>query len=95
MSDIREPVPWGKSTATEAVLEQLVIDRLLPMNTSLERPAWISSRPEETEPNPLEGYIMSLVRLHERGFGVPVSRFMRALCEHYGAEPVSWFFDQS
>ena len=29
---------------------------------------------------------MSLVRLHERGFGVPVSRFMRALCEHYGAE---------
>ena len=29
---------------------------------------------------------MSLVRLHERGFGIPVSRFMRALCEHYGAE---------
>ena len=29
---------------------------------------------------------MSLVRLHERGFGVPVSRFMRALCEYYGAE---------
>ena len=29
---------------------------------------------------------MSFVRLHERGFGVPVSRFMRALCEYYGAE---------
>ena len=26
------------------------------------------------------------MRLHERGFGVPVSRFMRALCEYYGAE---------
>ena len=29
---------------------------------------------------------MSLVRLHERGFDVPVSRFMRALCDYYGAE---------
>ena len=76
MSDIRETVPWGKSTATEAVLEQLVVDRLLPMNISLERPAWISPRPEETEPNPPEGYVVSLVRLHERGFGVPVSRFV-------------------
>ena len=95
MSDIREPVPWGKTTATEAVLEQLAADRLLPMNISPGRPAWISPRSEETEPNPPEGYVVSLVRLHERGFGVPVSRFMRALCEHYGAEPVSWFFDQS
>ena len=67
-------------------MEQLVADRLLPMNTSLERLAWIPPRPEETEPNPPEGYVVSLVRLHERGFGVPVSRFMRALCEYYGAE---------
>ena len=52
MSDVWEPVPWGKSTATEAVLEQLVADRLLPMNISPERPAWIAPRPEETEPNP-------------------------------------------
>ena len=29
---------------------------------------------------------MSLVRLHEWGFGAPVGRFMRALCEHYGVE---------
>ena len=65
------------------------------MNISSERPPWIPPRPEETEPNPPEGYIMSHVCLHERGFGVPISRFMRALCEYYGAEPVSWFFDQS
>jgi hypothetical protein len=56
------------------------------MNISPERPAWIAPRPEETEPNPPEGYVVSLVRLHERGFGIPVCRFMRALCEHYGAE---------
>ena len=65
MSDVQEPLPWGKSTATEAVLEQLVVDRLLPMNISSERPAWISPRLEETEPNPTEGYVVSLVRLHE------------------------------
>ena len=86
MSDVREPLLWGKSTTTEAVLEQLVTDRLLPMNISLERPAWIPPRPEETEPNPPEGYVMSLMRLHERGFGIPVSIFMRALCEYYGVE---------
>ena len=86
MSDIRQPVPWGKSTATEAVLEQLAADLLLPMNVRSQRPAWIAPRPEETERNPPEGYVVSLVRLHERGFGVPVSRFMRALCEYYGAE---------
>jgi len=63
-----------------------VADRLLPMNISSERPAWIPPWPEETELNPPEGYIVSLMRLHARGFGVPISRFMRALCEHYGAE---------
>ena len=78
MSDVQEPLSWGKSTATEAVLEQLVADRLLPMNINSERPAWIPPRPKETEPNPPEGYVVSLVRLHERGFGVSVGRFMRA-----------------
>ena len=86
MSNVREPLPWGKSTATEAVLEQLVADRLLPMNISSERPAWIPPWPEETEPNPPDGYVVSLVRLHERGFSVPVSRFMRTLCDYYGVE---------
>ena len=86
MSDVREPLPWGKSTATESVLEQLVADRLLPMNISSERPVWIPLRPEETEPNLPEGYVVSLVRLHERGFSVPVGRFMRVMCEYYGVE---------
>ena len=60
-------------------MEQLVNDRLLPLNTN-------PSQPEEIEPSPPSGYIVSLVRLHERGFGVPVDRFMRALCDHYGVE---------
>ena len=79
-------MPWGQSTATEAVLEHLVNERLLPLNTKEERPVWIPPRPEETEPNPPEGYVVSLVRLHEQGFSVPIGRFMRALCEYYGVE---------
>ena len=47
---------------------------------------WIPPRPEETEPNPSDGYIVSLVRLHKRGFGIPVGRFMRALYNYYGVE---------
>jgi hypothetical protein len=78
MADIQEPLPCG-STATEAVLERLVEDRLLPLNPNSGAPAWISPRPEETEPNPPAGYVVSLVRLHERGC-------MRALCDYYGAE---------
>ena len=56
------------------------------MNINSERPVWIPPRPEETEPNPLEGYVVSLVRLQKPGFGVPVGRFMRALCHYYGVE---------
>ena len=37
MSDVQEPLPWGKSTATEAVLEQLVAERLLPVNNNSEQ----------------------------------------------------------
>ena len=56
------------------------------MNNNPERPVWIPPRLEETEPNPPDGYIVSLVRLHERGFGVPIGRFMRVLCNYYGVE---------
>ena len=71
MVQIEEPLQWGRSTTTAAVLEQLVADRLLPLNTNPSRPVWIPPRPEETEPNPPSGYIMSLMRLHERGSASP------------------------
>ena len=79
------PVPWGKSIAYRAFLETLVAAGLLPPNTDPARPVWIAPR-SETTPNPPSGYIVSLARLHERGFGVPVGRFIRALCHHYGVE---------
>ena len=86
MAQIEEPLPWGRSSATEAVLEGLVAERLLPLNTNPSWPVWIPPRPEEIEPNPPSGYILSLVRLHERGFGVPAGRFLRALYDYYQME---------
>ena len=44
MADVQEPLPLGRSTATEAVLERLVEDRLLPLNPNSVAPAWISPR---------------------------------------------------
>ena len=86
MAQCEEPLPWGKYSATKAVLKGLVINGLLPPNSDLSRPVWIALRVEESEPKPPSVYIVSLVRLHERGFGVPTGRFVRTLCTHYGVE---------
>jgi hypothetical protein len=36
--------------------------------------------------SPPSGYVLSFVSFHERGFGVPASRFMRAIQHFYGVE---------
>jgi hypothetical protein len=36
--------------------------------------------------NAPDGYVVSFIRFHERGFAAPASRFMRALCHRYGVE---------
>jgi hypothetical protein len=40
----------------------------------------------DSEPNPPYGYVVSFIRLHERGFNVSASHFMQGLCYHYGVE---------
>jgi hypothetical protein len=35
---------------------------------------------------PPEGYVVSFMAFHERGFGVPASPFMRALLHYYNVE---------
>jgi hypothetical protein len=40
----------------------------------------------EADPTPPPGYVVSFVSFHELGFGVPASRFMRALLHYYGVE---------
>jgi len=75
-------VPWGRSTTDQQYLESLVASGLLAANNDPARPIWIAPR-SETTPNPPSGYVVSLAWLHERGFGVPASRLIRALCHHY------------
>ena len=59
---------------------------VLPPNTDPARPVWIAPKSTEMEPKPPSGYVVSLVRLHERGFGYPAGRFIRVLCHHYEVE---------
>jgi hypothetical protein len=40
----------------------------------------------KADPTPPPRYVLSFIPFHERGFGVPASRFMRALLHHYGVE---------
>jgi hypothetical protein len=42
--------------------------------------------PRGVAPSPPPGYVVSFVSFHERGFGVPASRFMRAILHVYGVE---------
>jgi hypothetical protein len=41
---------------------------------------------DHREPVPPEGYVVSFVAFHERGLGVPPSRFMWVIPHYYGVE---------
>jgi hypothetical protein len=81
---IIDPLSWPRSTATQLSLSELVTAGQLAANEDGRPAAWIVLHPNEREPNPPFGYVVSFIRFHERGFAVPASRFMRALCYHYG-----------
>jgi hypothetical protein len=49
-------------------------------------PTWMVPLAPDREPNPPHDYVISFIRLHERGFTAPASRFMQGLCYHYGVE---------
>ena len=67
------------------MLQSLINDGLLCPVTDLSRPEWIALE-AELELRPRDGYIMSFVAFHERGLGLPVDRFIRALPHYYGVE---------
>jgi hypothetical protein len=77
---------WVASSVTERRLEELVRDGLLRQRTSWSQPKWIALPSDHREPAPPEGYMVSFVCFHERGFGVPASPFMRALLHYYKVE---------
>jgi hypothetical protein len=68
------------------LLESLVANGVLPPNTNPSRPVCIAPTSTEMEPHPPSVYVVSLAWLHQRGFGVPAGRFIRALYHHYKVE---------
>lgn len=77
--------PWVPSNITARTLAELVKEGLLHPIMSQMEPEWMVPG-DEAEPRPRDGYVVSFVAFHERGFAVPASRFMRELPRHYGVE---------
>jgi hypothetical protein len=77
--------PWPFSTVAVEDLEALVADGLLRPLSDGPQPEWMAPA-SEADLTPPPGYVVSFIPFHERGFGVPASRFMRALLHHYGVE---------
>jgi hypothetical protein len=70
----------------ERKLEDLVRDGLLRPRTSRTQPEWRVSPYDHRELAPPEGYVVSFISFHERGFGVLASPFMWALLHYYKVE---------
>jgi hypothetical protein len=83
---VLEPLPWTRSTVTKFAMNELVNGGQLAPNVEGAPPAWIVPLATDRDPNSSYGYVVSFIRLHERGFSAPASRFMRGLCYHYGME---------
>jgi hypothetical protein len=70
----------------ERKLEDLVCDGLLRSRVSRSQPEWRVLPSSHREPAPPEGYVVSFIAFHERGLGMPLSRFMWALLHYYKVE---------
>jgi hypothetical protein len=77
---------WACSSVTERKLEDLVRDGLLRPRASRTQPEWRVPPFDHREPAPPEGYVVSFMTFHERGFGVLASPFMRVLLNYYKVE---------
>jgi hypothetical protein len=77
---------WVRSSVMEKKLLELVRDGLLRSRTSRDLPEWRVPPDNHWEPAPPEGYVVSFVAFHERGFGMSPSRFMRAILHYYRVE---------
>jgi hypothetical protein len=86
MAEYLRVAPWYWSNVTAHTLQGLVDGGQLTPNTDSSRPAWIVPPVHHQESQPPKGYVVSFIRLHERGFNAPASKFMRGLCYHYGVE---------
>jgi hypothetical protein len=83
---ILDPYAWERSTVTQLALGELVTAGQLAANEEGRPAEWIVPPAGDHTHNLPEGYVVSFIRFHERGFTAPVSRFMRALCHYYDVE---------
>jgi hypothetical protein len=83
---VLDPLPWSRSMVTRFAVSELVNGGQLAPNVDGQPAVWIVLPATDREPNLPYGYVVILIRHHERGFAVPASRFMRGLCYHYGVE---------
>jgi hypothetical protein len=83
---IIDPYAWERSTVMRLALGELVAAGQLAANEESRPAEWIVPPAGDHAPKPPSGYVVSFTRFHERGFAAPASRFMRALCHHYGVE---------
>jgi hypothetical protein len=67
-------------------LKELVRVGLLRPRMSRGQLEWRVPPTSHREPAPLEGYVVSFIAFHERGLGMLLSHFMRALLHYYGVE---------
>jgi hypothetical protein len=75
---VLEPLPWTQSMVMSFALNELVNGGLLAPNVEGVPRRGSSRRRQTGSPT----YVVSFIRLHERGFNVPASHFMRGLCYH-------------
>jgi hypothetical protein len=71
---------------TSFTLNELVNGGLLAPVGEGTYPTWMVPPASDREPNPPYDYVVSIIRLHERGFTAPASRFKSGLCYHYEVE---------
>jgi hypothetical protein len=83
---IVDPYAWERSTVTRLALGDLVSAGQLAANEEGRPAEWIVPPAGDHTPNPPSGFVVSFTRFDERGFTAPASRFVRALCRHYGVE---------
>jgi hypothetical protein len=67
-------------------LLELEREGLLRPRISSSRPEWVAPAADHREPRRPKGYVVSFAKFQCHDLGSPLSCFMRALCQHYGAE---------
>ena len=73
--------PWPRSNVLHMRMEGLVKKGLLCARTTANE--WIIPGGEDV-PSPPDGYVVSFIPFHERGFVTPPHRFLQGLLHYYG-----------